>query len=141
MHLPRQPINGPRSNAVLEQPKDAAPALPPHELLFCVLSLPEPFATGAFAPLTGARVGIGAVYTRTAAGAVLRPADPLVVRRLLDDWYVPYAAAMTELVDARLAATGRVTIGSGSAGVSVPSSRSCFALACPACSSTLATAR
>ncbi|MEU1055292.1 N-formylglutamate amidohydrolase [Streptomyces sp. NPDC005876] len=54
-------------------------------------------------------VGMGAVYTRTAHGAVLRPADtdpePLIER-----YFRPYARAMTEAVAGRLAATGRAVI-------------------------------
>lgn len=56
------------------------------------------------------RVGMGAVYTRTSAGDRLRREDPSAERELLQSWYVPYAAAMTSLVDRRLAAAGRVTL-------------------------------
>ncbi|MBN6037714.1 N-formylglutamate amidohydrolase [Amycolatopsis sp. 195334CR] len=55
-------------------------------------------------------VGMGAVYLRTAHGAVLREDDPEHVEELLVRHYRPYAAAMTELVDARLAAAGRAVI-------------------------------
>ncbi|GAA1957381.1 N-formylglutamate amidohydrolase [Amycolatopsis minnesotensis] len=55
-------------------------------------------------------VGMGAVYTRTSRGFPLREDDPGHVRDLLDRHYFPYAAAMTELVDARVRATGRAII-------------------------------
>ncbi|MEU5521450.1 N-formylglutamate amidohydrolase [Streptomyces sp. NPDC047860] len=54
-------------------------------------------------------VGMGAVYTRTTHKEVLRPdgfdADPLIER-----YFHPYAQAMTEAVEDRLAATGRAVI-------------------------------
>ncbi|EPJ40316.1 hypothetical protein STAFG_2640 [Streptomyces afghaniensis 772] len=54
-------------------------------------------------------VGMGAVYTRTTHGAVLRSGDveagPLVAR-----YFLPYARAMTRAVADRLAATGRAVI-------------------------------
>jgi predicted N-formylglutamate amidohydrolase len=54
-----------------------------------------------------AAVGMGAVYTRTSDGRPLRTGDhsSLVAR-----WFEPYARAMSQLVDDRLAAVGRVTI-------------------------------
>lgn len=55
-------------------------------------------------------VGMGAVYTRTSHGAPLRNADPGAEQALLDEYFVPYARAMTDLVDERLAATGRAVI-------------------------------
>ncbi|MDI1462146.1 N-formylglutamate amidohydrolase [Catellatospora sp. KI3] len=59
-------------------------------------------------PMTA--VGMGAVYTRTSAGAPLREDDPAAAQALVRRWFEPYAAAMTELVDARLAATGRAVV-------------------------------
>ena len=56
------------------------------------------------------RVGMGAVYTRTAGGEALRHHEPAVEREFLADWFNPYTTAMTELVDERLAATGRAVI-------------------------------
>ncbi|AVT37881.1 N-formylglutamate amidohydrolase [Plantactinospora sp. BB1] len=55
-------------------------------------------------------VGMAAVYTRTSDGSRLRADDPVAEERLLDRWYRPYARAVTELVAARLAARGRVTL-------------------------------
>jgi N-formylglutamate amidohydrolase len=55
-------------------------------------------------------VGMGAVYTRTSHGEPLREDDPAHVEELLAAHYRPYAQAMTDLVDARLAATGRAVI-------------------------------
>jgi N-formylglutamate deformylase len=57
-----------------------------------------------------AAVGMGAVYTRTAHGGRLRDDDPEHVAELLARYYHPYAAAMSALVDERLAATGRAVI-------------------------------
>ena len=54
-----------------------------------------------------AAVGMGRVYTRTSQGLPLRSTvDP----SLLDRYFHPYAAAFTELVDARLAAVGHAVI-------------------------------
>jgi N-formylglutamate amidohydrolase len=55
-------------------------------------------------------VGMGAVYTRTAHGAALRTDDEARDQVLLDQHYRPYASAATDLVDDRLAATGRAVI-------------------------------
>ncbi|GAA3730244.1 N-formylglutamate amidohydrolase [Plantactinospora mayteni] len=55
-------------------------------------------------------VGMAAVYTRTSDGSRLRTDDPVAEEELLDRWYRPYARAVTDLVDARLAVRGRVTI-------------------------------
>lgn len=52
-------------------------------------------------------VGMGAVYTRTHDGAVLRDTvDPTV----LDRWFHPHAAAVTAEVDAMLAEHGRAVL-------------------------------
>jgi N-formylglutamate amidohydrolase len=56
------------------------------------------------------RVGMGPVYTRTAAGKLLRADDASAELALLQAWFHPYAKAMTDLVEERLAAAGRVTI-------------------------------
>jgi N-formylglutamate deformylase len=55
-------------------------------------------------------VGMGAVYTRTAHGQRLRHDDDARDQALLAQHYRPYATAMTDLVDARLAATGHAVI-------------------------------
>lgn len=56
------------------------------------------------------RVGMGAVYTRTSHGERLRRDDAAAEQALLETWFVPYADAFADLVDARLAANGQVTI-------------------------------
>jgi N-formylglutamate amidohydrolase len=55
-------------------------------------------------------VGMGAVYTRTSHRAPLRADDADHAERLLRTYFAPYAQAMTDLVDERLAATGRAVI-------------------------------
>ncbi|WP_159766394.1 N-formylglutamate amidohydrolase [Streptomyces sp. HM190] len=54
-------------------------------------------------------VGMGAVYTRTTHGEALRP-DGHDGRPLVDAYFVPYAAAMTDAVARRLGATGRAVV-------------------------------
>ncbi len=56
------------------------------------------------------RVGMGAVYTHTSSGELLRNNDDEAERELLAAWFHPYAKAMTDLVDERIAATGRAII-------------------------------
>ncbi|GHE43653.1 N-formylglutamate amidohydrolase [Streptomyces capitiformicae] len=53
--------------------------------------------------------GMGAVYTRTTHGEDLRPADH-DGRPLLERYFHPYAAAMTDAVTDRLEAAGRAVI-------------------------------
>ncbi|MDI6100938.1 N-formylglutamate amidohydrolase [Actinoplanes sp. NEAU-A12] len=55
-------------------------------------------------------VGMGPVYTHGYAGRRLRADDPARDAVLLHEHFHPYAAAMTTLVDERLAATGRATV-------------------------------
>ncbi|MFC5780908.1 MULTISPECIES: N-formylglutamate amidohydrolase [Streptomyces] len=55
-------------------------------------------------------VGMGAVYTRTTHRRLLRPEPPTDGTELLDTYFHPYAAAMTDAVDDRLAAAGRAVI-------------------------------
>jgi N-formylglutamate amidohydrolase len=55
-------------------------------------------------------VGMGAVYTRTSHGKQLREPDPAHAEELIATHFRPYAAAMTGLVDDRLAATGQAVI-------------------------------
>jgi N-formylglutamate deformylase len=54
--------------------------------------------------------GMGAVYTKTASGRPLRSDDPAHAADLLSRYFHPYASAMADLVDARLAAAGRAVI-------------------------------
>ncbi|WP_133917603.1 N-formylglutamate amidohydrolase [Streptomyces sp. NBC_00582] len=54
-------------------------------------------------------VGMGAVYTRTTRGEVLR-GDGLDPEPLVERYFRPYAAAMTEAVRERLAAVGRAVV-------------------------------
>jgi N-formylglutamate deformylase len=54
--------------------------------------------------------GMGAVYTRTSHGAVLRHDDPAHIEHLLATYYRPYAAAMASTVDDRLTAIGRAVV-------------------------------
>lgn len=55
------------------------------------------------------KVGMGAVYLKATSGAQLREKefDPTP---LLEEFFHPYAAAFTELVDSRLQSTGRAVI-------------------------------
>jgi N-formylglutamate amidohydrolase len=58
-------------------------------------------------------VGMGAVYTKTSQGTPLRGADTDCAKheqQLLDEYFHPYARAVSDLVDDRLAATGRAVI-------------------------------
>lgn len=55
-------------------------------------------------------VGMGAIYTKTSQGAPLRHEDAHEERRLLDEYFHPYADAMTQLVANRLETTGRAVI-------------------------------
>jgi len=55
-----------------------------------------------------ARVGMGAVYTRTSGGAPLRHERDAATRvALLDGWFAPWAATVAAAVDAALDAHGR----------------------------------
>jgi N-formylglutamate deformylase len=55
-------------------------------------------------------VGMGAVYTRTSHGEVLREDDETHAGELLATYFRPYAQAMSDLADERLAAAGRAVI-------------------------------
>jgi N-formylglutamate amidohydrolase len=55
-------------------------------------------------------VGMGAVYARTSGGLVLREADERTERGLLERFFTPYAEALADLVDERLAATGQAVV-------------------------------
>jgi N-formylglutamate amidohydrolase len=65
---------------------------------------PERFPDDAREPM--ARVGQGAVYTRTADGERIRSADLGERARLMASWYEPYHAALEELVATTLDAFG-----------------------------------
>jgi N-formylglutamate deformylase len=54
--------------------------------------------------------GMGAVYTRTSAGLVLRNVDAQARDSLLSRFFTPYAQAMADLVDERISATGRAIV-------------------------------
>ena len=55
-------------------------------------------------------IGMGAVYTRTSGGMVLRDDDEQVRDSLLSRFFTPYAEAMANLVDERISATGRAVV-------------------------------
>ncbi|UMG93557.1 N-formylglutamate amidohydrolase [Nocardioides sp. TF02-7] len=55
-------------------------------------------------------VGMGAVYTRTSHGRVLREPDPAGEAWLVERYFAPYATALADLVDERLAVAGRAVI-------------------------------
>ena len=55
-------------------------------------------------------VGMGAVYTRTSTGEVLRSPSVDEISGLVDHYFGPYADAFEQLVDERLDAVGKVTI-------------------------------
>ncbi len=55
-------------------------------------------------------VGMGAVYTRTSGGLALRDADEQAELELLRRFLTPYAEAVADLVDERLAATGHAVL-------------------------------
>lgn len=55
-------------------------------------------------------VGMGAVYTRTSHGRLLRHDGPEAEKALLDKYFHPYAHAVAQLVGERLAVTGRAVI-------------------------------
>jgi N-formylglutamate deformylase len=55
-------------------------------------------------------VGMGAVYTRTSGGLMLRDADEQAQAALLERFFTPYAEALADLVDERIFATGRAVL-------------------------------
>jgi N-formylglutamate amidohydrolase len=55
-------------------------------------------------------VGMGAVYSRTSGGVVLRDPDEAAERSLLTRFMTPYGDALADLVDERLSATGRAVL-------------------------------
>ena len=56
------------------------------------------------------RVGMGTVYTRTSTGKPLRAENPSHRTELIATLFEPYSAALADLVDERLAATGGALI-------------------------------
>lgn len=56
------------------------------------------------------QVGMGAVYTATSHRERLRAEDPAYARELIAEFFDPYARALADVVDDRLAATGRAVI-------------------------------
>ena len=79
---------------------------------------PERFPDDAQEPM--ARVGQGAVYTRTIDGAPLRRLDPGERHRLLETWFEPYHAALTALVDQTLERFDRCLVVDGHSFATVP---------------------
>lgn len=71
---------------------------------------PERFPDPADEPMAAPEIGMGAVYTRTAHGGILRNDDPDHHEALLNQYFRPYAGAFTQLIEERLAAVGDVTI-------------------------------
>lgn len=55
-------------------------------------------------------VGMGAVYTRTSGGLVLREADDQAESALLERFFTAYAEALADLVDERISATGHAVL-------------------------------
>lgn len=55
-------------------------------------------------------VGMGAVYTQTSDGGLLRALDSVAEHALISTYFEPYARAMTDVVGERLAATGSALI-------------------------------
>lgn len=55
-------------------------------------------------------VGMGAVYTKTSGGFMLRDLPHSEINTLVDRFFTPYSAALANLVDERLSSTGTVTI-------------------------------
>ena len=71
---------------------------------------PERFPKAEQEPMAAPDIGMGAVYTRTAHGELLRDDDPAHHEALLDRYFRPYAQALTRLVVERLAEVDEVTI-------------------------------
>jgi N-formylglutamate deformylase len=71
---------------------------------------PERFPDPADEPMAAPEIGMGAVYTRTSHGGILRNDEPEHHEALLDRYFRPYANALTQLVEERLASVGDVTI-------------------------------
>ena len=68
----------------------------------------ERFPKDAEEPMTAK--GMGAVYTRLSTGGLLRAPDPVQRARLVSEWYHPHHEALTDAIDAVLAAEGHCLI-------------------------------
>ena len=79
---------------------------------------PERFPDDGREPM--ARVGQGAVYTRTTDGRPLRQPDAAERRRLLETWFEPYHAALATLVGEALARFGACLVIDGHSFSSTP---------------------
>ena len=79
---------------------------------------PERFPDDAAEPM--ARVGQGAVYTRTTDGERLRDDDPAERERLLRTWFEPYHAALTRVVGEHLDRFGGCLVLDGHSFATVP---------------------
>ena len=55
-------------------------------------------------------VGMGAVYTRTSGGLILRNPDEQTEQALIARFFTPYAEALADLVDERLSAVGHAIL-------------------------------
>lgn len=55
-------------------------------------------------------VGMGAVYTRGSQGQEIRPANEVITKRLMDEYYVPYARSFSFFVKNALSIHKRVVI-------------------------------
>ena len=55
-------------------------------------------------------IGMGAVYSKTSSGVALRTENPERDRQLLNEYFHPYAATFTELVESRLTEIRGITI-------------------------------
>jgi N-formylglutamate deformylase len=89
----------------------AGVAIPATRIVFPVSRLvvdPERFHDDRDEPMAGK--GMGAMYTRLSTGEPLRHADPGHRAALMDRWYWPHHARLTEAVDAALMAHGRSLI-------------------------------
>lgn len=85
--------------------------LPARRLVFPVSRLVvdvERFPNDADEPMAGK--GMGAVYTRLSTGERLRRDDPAERERLMDRWYHPHHAKLSDLVQSALDKNGRCLI-------------------------------
>lgn len=71
---------------------------------------PERFPDADQEPMAAPEIGMGPVYRRTAHGELLRDDDPVHEQELMDQFFHPYAQALSDLVDRRRDSVGRVVI-------------------------------